>query len=66
MRDNTLRIIVEQLICYLAGCEREETADQISLHDPIAGRVIGSHYSLSHYFGALFLQAYITGNPLLH
>jgi hypothetical protein len=65
MSNPSLKMIAEHLLRYLSGCEQVEGVEQVSLCDPIAGRVVGSHYSLSHYFGALCLQAYLTGNTVL-
>jgi len=62
MNDSLLKTIAGHLLGYLANCEQRETSEQITLHDPIANRIIGSHYSLSHYFAALCLQSYMTGD----
>lgn len=59
MSDSALNKIIDLLYDCLVSYEKNEALDQISLIDPNAKKVVGSHYSLSHYCGGLLINAWV-------
>lgn len=58
---------VSLVMAYLERCEERVQLDgaQTALRDPIATRVIGSHYALSHYCAGLYLQSRLQNSTVL-
>jgi len=64
MNYSKLQKIVDIIYEYLTAQEQDDGKYpfRIALLDPVANRIVGSHYALSHYCAGLYLQSHLKKN----